>query len=104
MANWITEEQLEQAKVQAEKIYKAFFDVVKDINGEDYNPDTVEQTWDEIEIDGQYFDIECWDDDMENPRTETYCAIYATYPTDNGRWRECDGTKFIRLFTNGEKS
>ena len=95
MADWITEKQLEQAKVQAEKIYKAFF--------EDTYPD-VEQTWDEIEIDGQYFDIECWDEDLENPRTETYCAIYATYPTDNGRWRECDGTKFIRLFTNGEKN
>ena len=95
MADWITEEQLEQAKLQAEKIYKAFFDGTY--------PD-VEQTWDEIEIDGQYFDIECWDEDLENPRTETYCAIYATYPTDNGRWRECDGTKFIRLFTNGEKS
>ena len=96
MANWITEEQLEQAKVQAEKIYKEFL--------EDTYPLEGEQTWNEIEIDGQYFDIECWDEDLENPRTETYCAIYATYPTDNGRWRECDGTKFIRLFTNGEKS
>ena len=95
MTDWITEKQLEQAKVQAEKIYKDF---LEDIYPQD------EQTWDEIEIDGQYFDIECWDDDMENPRTETYCAIYATYPTDNGRWRECDGTKFIRLFTNVEKS
>ena len=95
MTDWITEKQLEQAKVQAEKIYKDF---LEDIYPQD------EQTWDEIEIDVQYFDIECWDEDLENPRTETYCAIYATYPTDNGRWRECDGTKFIRLFTNGEKS
>jgi len=92
--DWITEEQLEQAKVQAEKIYKAFF--------EDTHPN-VEQTWDEIEIDGQYFDIECWDEDLEKPRTETTCAIYPVYTTDNG-WRECDGTKWIRLFTNGERS
>jgi|TARA_R100000084_G_C4613658_1_gene129470 hypothetical protein len=92
--DWITEKQLEQGRVQAEKIYKEFL--------EDTYP-SGEQTWDEIEIDGQYFDIECWDDDMENPRTKTTCAIYAVYPTDNG-WRECDGTKFIRLFTNGEKS
>ena len=94
MADWITEKQLEQAKVQAEKIYKAFF--------EDTYPD-VEQTWDEIEIDGQYFDIECWDEDLEKPRIETTCAIYPVYPTGNG-YRETDGTKFIRLFTNGEKS
>tara|TARA_R100001440_G_scaffold50006_1_gene69956 strand:+ start:46 stop:327 length:282 start_codon:yes stop_codon:yes gene_type:complete len=93
MAEWITEEQLEQAKVQAEKIYKAFF--------EDTHPN-VEQTWDEIEIDGQYFDIECWDDDMKNPRTETFCAIYPTYLIND--WRETDSEKWIRLFTNGERS
>ena len=95
MTDWITEKQLEQGRVQAEKIYKEFL--------EDTHPLEGEQTWTEIEIDGQYFDIECWDDDMENPRTETTCAIYAVYPTENG-WRECDGTKFIRLFTNRDKT
>tara|TARA_R100001440_G_scaffold25925_1_gene42145 strand:+ start:45 stop:329 length:285 start_codon:yes stop_codon:yes gene_type:complete len=93
MANWITEEQLEQGRVQAEKIYKEFLD-------DTYPRD--EQTWNEIEIDGQYFDIECWDEDLEKPRTETTCAIYPVYPTGNG-YRSTDGTKWIRLFTNGEK-
>ena len=93
MADWITEEQLEQGRVQAEKIYKEFLD--------DTYP-RGEQTWDEIEIDGQYFDIECWDEDMENPRTETFCAIYPTYFIND--WRETDSEKWIRLFTNGEKS
>ena len=93
MTDWITKEQLEQGRVQAEEIYKEFLQ--DDSQGE--------QSWNEIEIDGQYFDIECWDDDMKKPRTETTCAIYAVYPTNNG-WRECDGTKWIRLFTNGEKS
>ena len=95
MADWITEEQLEQAKVQAEKIYKEFL--------EDTYPLEGEQTWNEIEIDGQYFDIECWDEDLEKPRTETTCAIYPVYPTGNG-YRSTDGTKWIRLFTNGEKT
>ena len=94
MTDWITEKQLEQAKVQAEKIYKDF---LEDIYPQD------EQTWDEIEIDGQYFDIECWDEDLEKPRTETTCAIYPVYPTGNG-YRSTDGTKRIRLFTNGEKT
>ena len=94
MTEWITEKQLEQAKVQAEKIYKEF---LEDIYPQD------EQTWDEIEIDGQYFDIECWDEDLEKPRIETTCAIYPVYPTGNG-YRSTDGTKWIRLFTNGEKS
>mgnify|MGYP003628781812 FL=1 len=94
MAEWITEKQLEQGRVQAEKIYKEFL--------EDTYPLEGEQTWDEIEIDGQYFDIECWDDDMENPRTETFCAIYPTYLIND--WRETDSEKWIRLFTNEEKS
>ena len=92
---WITDEQLEEGRVQAEKFYKEFL--------EDTYPLEGEQTWNEIEIDGQYFDIECWDDDMENPRTETTCAIYPVYPTDNG-YRSTDATKWISLFTNGEKS
>ena len=95
MTDCITEEQLEQGRVQAEEIYKEFLQDTYPLEGE--------QTWNEIEIDGQYFDIECWDDDMKKPRTETTFAIYAVYPTNNG-WRECDGTKWIRLFTNGEKS
>ncbi len=94
MANWITEEQLKEGRVQAEKFYKEFL--------EDTYPLEGEQTWNEIEIDGQYFDIECWDDDMENPRTETSCAIYPTYLIND--WRETDSEKWIRLFTNGEKS
>ena len=52
MANWITEEQLKEGRVQAEKFYKEFL--------EDTYPLEGEQTWNEIEIDGQYFDIECW--------------------------------------------
>ena len=91
--DWITEKQLEQGRVQAEKIYKEFL--------EDTYPRD-EQTWDEIEIDGQYFDIECWDEDMKNPRTETFCSIYPTYLVND--WRETDSEKWIRLFTNGEKS
>ena len=92
--DWITEKQLEQGRLQAEKLYKEF---LEDIYSQD------EQTWDEIEIDGQYFDIECWDEDLEKPRTETTCAIYPVYPTDDG-CRTTDGTKWIRLFTNGERS
>jgi len=91
---WITEKQLEEGRVQAEKFYKEFL--------EDTYPLEGEQTWNEIEIDGQYFDIECWDNDMKNPRTETSCAIYPTYLINN--WRETDSEKWIRLFTNGEKS
>ena len=92
--DWITERQLQEGRVQAEKFYKEFL--------EDTYPLEGEQTWNEIEIDGQYFDIECWDDDMKNPRTETSCAIYPTYLIND--WRETDSEKWIRLFTNGEKS
>ena len=89
---WITAKQLKQGKAQAENFYKEFLQ--DDSQGE--------QSWNEIEIDGQYFDIECWDDDMEKPRTETSCAIYPVYPTNQDGYgmRTCDGTKWIRLFTN----
>ena len=89
---WITAKQLKQGKAQAENFYKEFLQ--DDSQGE--------QSWNEIEIDGQYFDIECWDDDMEKPRTATSCAIYPVYPTNQDGYgmRTCDGTKWIRLFTN----
>ena len=89
---WITAKQLKQGKAQAENFYKEFLQ--DDSQGE--------QSWNEIEIDGQYFDIECWDDDMEKPRTVTSCAIYPVYPTNQDGYgmRTCDGTKWIRLFTN----
>jgi len=89
---WITAKQLKQGKAQAENFYKEFLQ--DDSQGE--------QSWNEIEIDGQYFDIECWDDDMEKPRTATSCAIYPVYPTNQDGYgmRPCDDTKWIRLFTN----
>ena len=89
---WITEKQLEQAKVQAEEIYKDFVSDCECISGE--------QEWNEIEIDGQYFDIEVFDEDMDNPRTLTYCSIYPT--EEIGEWRETDGTRWIRLFGEEE--
>jgi hypothetical protein len=90
----ITQSQLNKARLEAKKIYKDF---LKDLN-------QGEQSWNEIEINEKYFDIECFDDDMGKPRTDTYCSIYATYPTQCGTWRETDGTKFIRLFTNKESN
>ena len=87
--NWISKEELKTANNQAKKIYKDFCE--DDSQGE--------QSWNEIEIEGNYFDIECWDE-TGIERKETTCSIYATYPTQCGTWRETDGTKFIRLFTN----
>ena len=84
--DWITEEQLRKAKIQAKPIFQDF---LSDKLGD-------ESDWTEIEMDGQYFDIECWDDDMKKPRTETYCAIYPTRLI-NG-WRQTDGQRYKRLF------
>ena len=93
---WITAKQLKQGKAQAENFYKEFLQ--DDSQGE--------QSWNEIEIDGQYFDIECWDDDMEKPRTATSCAIYPVYPTNQDGYgmRTCDDTKWNRLLTNKEEA
>ena len=87
-SEWITKKQLAVAKIQAEEIYNDFVS--------DYECPYGEQEWHEIEIDGQYFDIEVFDEDMDNPRTKTYCSIYPV--EDIGKWRETDGTRWIRLF------
>ena len=100
MKEWITEEQLKQVTVVAKEIYQDF---LADKNGE--------QSWDEVEIDGKFFDIECWDESGEQ-RKETSCSVYPTQPTirldgggfgeSNAEWRETDSDKWIRLFENKE--
>jgi hypothetical protein len=95
MNDWITEQELEIATGKAFEIYKDF--------RSDHDCMQGEQTWTEIEINGKFFDIECFDDDTNKPRTETSCAVYPVYPSDCGRWTETDGSKWIRLFTNKEQ-
>ena len=92
--SWITQSQINIAKQKAKEIYKDFLTDSDCTEGE--------QTWTEIEINGKFFDIECFDDDMDKPRTKTSCAVYPVYPTECGTWRKTDGTKWIRLFTNKE--
>ena len=87
--DWITSEQLGKAR----KIAKEYFD-------EFCEHDSYEQEWIEIEIDGKYFDLDCFDDNMDLPRTDVFCNIHPTYLNQDG-WRETDGTEFIRLFTKG---
>ena len=94
MNDWITKQELKTAKDMAIEIFKDF--------NKGYCHQEGEQTWTEIEINGKFFDVECFDDDMDKERTDTYCAIYPVYPTECGTWRETDGTKWIRLFTNKE--
>jgi hypothetical protein len=98
--SWITNEQLEIAQNQAGKIFDEFL--------EDIEMQMGEQSWTEIEIDGKFFDIECYDEtgaDTGNYRKGTmYCSIYPTYPTQCGTWRETDGDNWIRLFTTKKKA
>lgn len=96
MNDWITKQELETAKDMAIEIFKDF--------NKGYCYQEGEQTWTEIEISGKFFDIECFDDDMNKPRTETSCAVYPVYPTECGTWRQTDGTNWIRLFTNKEQT
>jgi len=98
--DWITSEQLGKAR----KIAKEYFDEFCEHSSLNTN---FEQEWIEIEIDGQYFDLDCFDDNMDSPRTEVYCNIHATHfvPREGfDDWRETDGNKFLRLFTKTEDS
>ena len=58
MSNWINKQELETAKSMAFEIYKDFRSDCDCTEGE--------QTWTEIEINGKFFDIECFDDDIHN--------------------------------------
>ena len=89
---WITKEQLNRATIKAKDIYQDF---LREVGG------GCEQSWDEIEIDGLYFDIECWDE-TEDQRRDTSCSIYPTFPTKENEYRETDGTRSICLFQNKE--
>lgn len=96
MNDWITKQELETAKSMASEIFKDFNKSNGYIEGE--------QTLTEIEINGKFFDVECFDDDMDKPRTDTYCAIYPVRPTECGKYLETDCDHWIRLFTNKEQT
>ena len=88
--SWITESQINIAKQKAKEILKDF---CWETDGE--------QSWTEIEIDGKFFDIECY---QEEEQDDVVCNVYPVYPTKCGTWRETDGTKWVRLCTKkGEK-
>jgi hypothetical protein len=89
MNEWITEQELKTAKGMASEIFTKF---CKDKQG-------CESDWVEIEINGKFFDIECFDDDMDKERTDTFCAIYPVCPTECGKYRETDCDRWVRLFT-----
>ena len=91
--DWITSEQIGKAR----EIAKEYFDEFCEYSSLNTS---FEQEWIEIEIDGQYFDLDCFDDNMDLPRTDVFCNIHPTYLNQDG-WRETDGTEFIRLFTKG---
>ena len=90
MNDWISRQELKIAKDMAIEIFKDFNKSNGYADGE--------QTWTEIEINGKFFDIDCFDDYMDKPRTNTVCAIYPVYPTECGKYRETDCDNWLRLF------
>lgn len=83
--SWITKSQLEVAYEEGLKILNNFD---RAFDGE--------QSWTEIEIDGKFFDIECY---QEEEHDDIECNVYPTYPTNCGKWRETDASQAIRLCT-----
>lgn len=90
--SWITNEELEIAHSLALPIFDDFYQ----------NEGEGEESWTEIEVDGNVFDINCWDegsgDGYDLREGAVHCVVHRTYINDNG-WRECDGENFYRLFT-----
>ena len=87
--DWITKEQLETAKNQAEKILDEFCNY----------DDGDEKWWREIEIGEEFFDIECF---QEERKGTIYCSVYPTIPSECGSFRSTDGQNWLRLFTREE--
>lgn len=83
--SWITKFQL---TIAYEKAFEILNDFCRETDGE--------QSWTEVEIDGKFFDIECY---QEEEHDDVKCNIYPTYPTKDGKWRATDGTKWVRLLT-----
>ena len=87
MIEWITESQISLAKQKAKEILKNFCPATDG-----------EQSWTEIQIEGKFFDIECYQEEDN----DVVCSVYPVYTTKCGRWRETDSENWIRLFTNRE--
>ena len=95
-SEWITEDELNQARVEAKEIWENFCNDLEACDGE--------QSWTEIKINDKFFDVECYDEECDRTgiKQEMYCNIYPAIPTENG-WRETDGTRWVRLFSKGEE-
>tara|TARA_R100001509_G_C4829973_1_gene202948 strand:- start:637 stop:966 length:330 start_codon:yes stop_codon:yes gene_type:complete len=95
-SDWITEDEINQAKVEAKEIWENFCNDLEACDGE--------QSWTEIKINDKFFDIECYDPECDRTglKQEMYCNLYPAIPTVNG-WRETDGTRGIKLFSKGEE-
>ena len=63
--SWITKSQLEVAYEKGLKLLNAFCFATDG-----------EQSWTEIEIDGKFFDIECY---QETEQDDVVCNVYPTY-------------------------
>lgn len=89
---WITDSELKEANEKALEIFDNFY----------LNEGDGEEIWEEIEVNGKFYDINCWDEGIGEGYNDREGAVHCTiYPLDEDEkgYRFNDGQRYIRLFT-----
>ena len=89
---WITDAELKEANEKAMKIFDIFYSEAVE----------AEEIWTEIIVNNKYFDVNCWDegieDGYENREGAVHCILHRVVEDEAGV-RSCDGDTYIKLFT-----
>ena len=90
---WITDAELKEANEKAMKIFDIFYSA-----GEE----GYEESWTEVIVNNKYFDVNCWDEGIEdgyiNREGAVHCILHRVVEDEAGV-RSTDDDSYIRLFT-----
>lgn len=91
-SEWITDAELKEANEKAMKIFDSFYSETVE----------AEEIWTEIIVNNKYFDVNCWDEGIDegyrNREGAVHCVLHRVVENGAGV-RYCDGDTYIKLFT-----
>lgn len=91
-SEWITDAELKEANEKAMKIFDIFYSETVE----------AEEIWTEIIVNNKYFDVNCWDEGIDdgyrNREGAVHCILHRVVEDETGV-RSCDGETYIKLFT-----
>ena len=96
---WITDAELKEANEKAMEIFDNFYSEEEESGG---IGSLEEEIWTEIVVNNKYFDVNCWDEGIEdgyiNREGAVHCILHRVVEDEAGV-RSTDDDSYIRLFT-----